>query len=178
MILNRIFGYLVTTIFLAGLCAPVHAAQEETVNAIAAVEGVGQVYEIAPGRALFLGGFAGNIFVENALGDLNAAQIVCPGSLELELEGGQQSGSGHCIITTTQGERIFARWDCEGVFTMGCGGNFELVGGTGEFSGISGESEFLIRSAIRELAINAMRGEVTDPVLGLATWNNFTYQIP
>ena len=178
MIWNRCLAYLVTAFFLACSCASVHAAQEETVDAIAAIEGVGQVYEIAPGRALFVGGFAGTIFVEDAVGALNAGKIVCPGSLEIELEGGQQTGSGHCIITAAQGERIFARWDCEGVHTIGCRGNFELVGGTDQFSGISGESEFLIRSAIRELAIDALRGEVTEAVLGLATWNQFTYRIP
>ncbi len=178
MIWNRSLSYLVTIFFLASSSVPVHAAQEVTVNAIAAIEGVGQVYEIAPGKALFLGGFAGTIFVENAIGALNAAQIVCPGSLEVELEGGQQTGSGYCIITTAQGSRIFATWDCEGLHTIGCRGNFELVGGTNEFSGISGESEFLIRSAIRELVINALNGEVTEAVLGLATWNQFTYRIP
>jgi len=178
MIWNRSFGYLVIALFLAGSFAPVHAAQEETVNAVAVIEGVGQVYEIAPGRALFLGGFAGTIFVEDAVGALNAGKIVCPGSLEIELEGAQQTGSGHCIITNAEGSRIFARWDCEGVHSIGCRGNFELVGGTGEFIGISGESEFVIRSAVRELTVDALRGEVTEAVLGLISWNQFTYRIP
>jgi hypothetical protein len=171
-------GWVATTFLLAGTCISAQAAEEQTVNAIAAVEGVGQLYEIAPNRALFLGGFAGTIFVEDAVGALDAAQIVCPASLDVELPGGRQAGSGHCIITNAQGSRIFARWDCEGTHTVGCKGTFELVGGTDEFTGISGESEFLIRSAIHVFAITALGGEATEAVLALVTWPQFSYQIP
>ena len=174
---NRCLALLIATFFLTVSWLPAQSAEEKTVDAIAAIEGVGQAYEIAPGKALFLGGFAGTIFVEDAIGALNAGQIVCPGTIEIELEGGQQSGSGHCIITNALGDRVFAKWDCEGVHTIGCKGNFELVGGTGEFNGISGKSEFVIRSAINNIVIDALRGEVTETVLGLAVWNQFTYKI-
>ena len=175
---NRSFAQLIATFFLTVSWLPAQSAEEKTVDAIAAIEGVGQVYQIAPGKAIFLGGFAGTIFVEDGIGALNAGQIVCPGSMEIELEGGQQTGSGHCIITNAKGSRVFAKWDCEGVHTIGCKGNFELVGGTNEYSGISGKSEFVIRSALRNLVIDALRGEATEAFLGLAVWKNFTYRIP
>lgn len=176
--MRRCFAALIAAFFLTVSCSPSRAAEEKTVNAIAAIEGVGQAYQIAPGKAIFLGGFAGTIFVEDGAGALNAGQIVCPGSLEIELESGQQTGSGHCIITNDQGDRVFARWDCEGVHTIGCKGNFEVVGGTDQFSGISGKGEFVIRSALRKLVVDALRGEATEAVLGLAVWKDFTYRIP
>ena len=176
--MRRCFAALIAAFFLTVSWLPSHAAEEKTVNAIAAIEGVGQAYQIAPDKAIFLGGFAGTIFVEDGVGALNAGQIVCPGSLEIELEGGQQTGSGHCIITNVQGDRVFARWDCEGVHTIGCKGNFEVVGGTNGYNGISGKGKFVIRSALRSLVIDALRGEATEAVLGLAVWQDFTYRIP
>ena len=176
--MRRCFAALIAAFFLTVSWLPSHAAEEKTVNAIAAIEGVGQAYQIGPSKAIFLGGFAGTIFVEDGVGALNAGQIVCPGSLEIALESGQQTGSGHCIITNDQGDRVFANWDCEGVHTVGCKGNFEVVGGTDQFSGISGKGEFVVRSALRNLVIDALRGEATEAVLGLAVWKDFTYRIP
>ncbi len=175
---NRCLALLIATIFSTASWLPSHAAEEKTVNAIAAIEGVGQAYQIAPDKAVFLGGFAGTIFVEDGAGALNAGQIVCPGSLEIALESGQQTGSGHCIITNDQGDRVFANWDCEGVHTVGCKGNFEVVGGTNQYNGISGKGKFVIRSALRKLVIDALRGEAAEAVLGLAVWQDFTYRIP
>ena len=176
--MRRCLASLIAAFFLTVSWLPSHAAEEKTVNAIAAIEGVGQAYQIAPDIAVFLGGFAGTIFVEDGVGALNAGQIVCPGSLEIELEGGQQTGSGHCIITNDQGDRVFARWDCEGVHIIGCKGNFEVVGGTNGYYGISGKGEFVIRSALRSLVIDALGGEATEAFLGVAVWQDFTYRIP
>lgn len=153
------------------------AEEKVTVNAVASVEGVGQVYEIGEDKAVFLGGLAGVIFVDEGKGSLNAGEIVCPGSLEIDLKDGTQEGSGHCILTGTNG-RLFAKWSCSGTHGAGCSGKFELVSGTNRFHGVTGKSKFEIRGTSHKLMQDALRGEYTGSFLALVRWEDFTYRIP
>lgn len=153
------------------------AEEKATVDAVAAVEGAGQVYEIGETKGLFLGGLAGTIFVDEGKGALNAGQVVCPGSLEIDLEDGAQKGSGRCILTMPNG-KIFAEWSCSGTHGVGCKGMFKLLSGTNRFRGVTGKSEFEIRGTSHELLIDALSGEANGSFLALIRWDKFTYRIP
>lgn len=154
------------------------AGEEKTATAIASWEGNGQVFQVAPGQAFFLGSFAGTIFVEDGDGTLNAGEVVCPGTIDISLDTNGQKGRGHCIITALDGGQIFGKWACEGSHLVGCVGSFEITGGTGPFEGISGGSTFVTRSAISLIVVDALEQSVTESLLGIAVWQDLTYRIP
>ena len=154
------------------------AAEEGTVNALASWQGQGRLFKTAEQQALFVGAFVGILFVENNQGALHAARILCPASMDVDLETGVQSGEGRCIITARGGDRVFARWACSGVHFRGCGGKFTLTGGTGKFQGITGDSLFVVKSALHELAEGRTSDEVREEAAGLAVWPELRYRIP
>ena len=79
------------------------AAEERSATAIASWEGNGQVFQVAPDKAYFLGSLAGTIFVQDGDGTLNAGEVVCPGTFDISLSTREQAGRGHCIITALDG---------------------------------------------------------------------------
>lgn len=160
------------------LTGPALAVEEITATAIASWEGIGRVFEVAPGQAFFLGSFSGTMFVQRGDGALNIAEVVCPGTLDIEIETKKQKGSGHCIITALDGDKVFGNWECEGAHLVGCIGSFEITGGTGRFAGISGGSEFLARSAIVRVVVDALQQSASEASKGIAVWQNLTYKIP
>jgi len=153
-------------------------AEEITTTAIASWEGIGQVFQVGPGQAFFLGTLAGTIFVVDGDGTLNAAGVVCPGTIDISLDTNKQTGRGHCIITALDGGQVFGKWACQGSHLVGCVGSFEITGGTGSFEGISGGSTLVVRSAIVLVVVDALERRATESLLGIAVWQDLTYTIP
>lgn len=118
------------------------------------------------------------MFIEDGQGALDAARIVCPGTVELDLKGGKQKGEGRCVIMSSKGDHVYARWSREGVHMVGCRGKFTLTGGTGAAQGITGGGEFTIRSAVSALAGRSGAESVEEVALGLVVWPAFDYRIP
>jgi hypothetical protein len=118
------------------------------------------------------------MFIETGEGDLDAANLVCPANFEINLEDGSQTGQGRCTITGREGDQVFAEWNCKGEHLKGCKGDFKLIGGTGEFNGITGEGDFKIRSAISERRIDISTSSIHETALGIAIWEALHYKIP
>ena len=156
----------------------VMAGEEFKLQATATWQSKGSVYLIGENEALFVGGFSGVMFVTDGQGSLNAAQLICPGMMDINLQNGETSGQGRCIITNAEGHRVFAKWQCDGIATQGCKGDFELLAGTGRFQGVSGGGEFVLRSAIGQLTADLISGDVDTIGLGLAAWPNLTVKLP
>jgi hypothetical protein len=175
---KRIFGVIVLSILMIAFSGIPAKAEEGTVTAMSAWQGRGQVFKVGEHEALFVGGFGGIMFLEDRKGVLDAAKIICPGTMEINLEDGSQKGEGRCIITSREGDRVFAKWNCEGVHLQGCEGKFNLTGGTGKLEGITGESDFTIRSAIGEITVKIPSTEVYETAIGLAFWPKLHYKIP
>jgi len=176
--LGVLLAVLLATAFLGLSAAPASAAEEGVVSALASWQGQGRLFRTGDQQALFVGAFVGIFFVENNKGVLHAAHILCPGALDIDLGTGGQTGEGRCVITTRGGDRVFARWTCTGVHLEGCGGRFTLTGGTGRFQGITGESEFVVKSGIHELAVGPASDHVQEEAAGLAVWPALRYRIP
>jgi hypothetical protein len=157
---------------------PVLAAEEGTVRATSAWVAEGRYFEVKEELALFVGAFAGVMYVETRQGAMDAAQIVCPGMIEISLKDGKQSGEGRCIITARDGAKVYATWRCAGEHFAGCSGSFTLAGGTGRFKGITGNSAFEVRSQIGELAARPGEDSVQGAAAGVAVWPALTYKIP
>ncbi len=169
-----------TMVVAAGalMLASASQAEERTMNAVAAWVGSGEAFKVAPDRAYFAGQFGGALFVEEeGSGTLNAASLTCPGAVEIALADGSQSGGGHCIMTASDGDIVYARWTCSGVHLVGCAGDFTLTGGTGKFEGITGQGPFVIRSALRRVVVEALSDSVSEQAVGIAVWSDFKYSL-
>jgi hypothetical protein len=70
-----------------------------------------------------------------------------PGAVFYDLKTMTKAGKGHCIISNTEGERIFAEFSCTGDLE-GCQCPFTITGGTGKFTGITGEGAMISKIQI------------------------------
>jgi hypothetical protein len=167
----------VTGLLMVGMVCSSYAA-EGTIKATATWVAEGRFYQVKEKQALFVGAFKGLMFVETKKGDLDAAKIVCPGMIEINLDDGNESGEGRCVITTRNEENVYASWTCAGKFTEGCAGSFTLLGGTGQFEKITGNSEFEIRSDMAQIVASTEGGSVEGSASGIAVWPALTYKTP
>lgn len=170
-------GLIVCALALVAVIMPGHAG-ETSIKAWAVWQGQGRFYKATANLALFSGYFEGIMEVENKQGELNAASMICPGMLEVDLTDGTQQGWGRCIIVTGDGDRVYAGWSCTGKHLDGCGGPFNVRGGTGKFSSVSGDSTFVVRSAVAEYVVSIPEGSVTANFTGQAAWSALKYTTP
>ena len=152
-------------------------AEEGTVKATAAWEGQGYAFPVGEDQAYTVAVYAGVMFVDDGKGSLDAASIVCPGTIEGNLAKGTKTGDGRCIITDRDGDRVFARFTCSGDLD-GCRGPFTIAGGTGKFTGISGGGEMISRIQARQITTYAGLDDVQHQGAGLAVWPALHYKIP
>jgi hypothetical protein len=169
---------LIPALLLAALTLPAWAAEEGMVRATSSWVAEGRYFEVKEEQALFVGAFAGVMYVETKTGAMDAAQILCPGMVEINLNDGKQSGEGRCIITTRPGDKVYATWRCAGEHGTGCTGTFTFTGGTGRFKGITGHSAFEVRSQLVALAAKPGEESVQGSAAGVAVWPALTYKIP
>lgn len=169
---------LVFVLLAAVAPGPSHAEEKGEVVALSAWEGAGQFVRSGPTQAFFVGGFKGTFFVQSQEGSLDAARIVCPGTMELNLEDFAQTGDGRCAITTLGGDQAFATWSCKGAHLVGCTGEFTLTGGTGRLEGITGGGPMVLRSAFAAAAAETLGEGVKEVGTGIAIWPKLSYTIP
>ncbi|MCA9471246.1 MAG: hypothetical protein MRJ96_07695 [Nitrospirales bacterium] len=152
-------------------------ATETSVKAMATWQAQGLITQVEEDKALMVGVLAGVMFIEEGKGKLDAAGLLCPGSVETNLETQVRVGSGRCIITDKEGDKVYAQWSCRGN-EHGCKGPFNLVGGTGKFFGISGKNSVVFRIAMRIIANPVSPDSFQQIASGLALWPNLQYTLP
>ena len=167
---------IVGGVFFFGLMGPAVAEQEE-VKALSPWEGDGYTFPIGNDRIFMVAVFTGTIFVEDGKGALHTGSIVCPATVEGDLKTMTKTGKGHCIITNDDGDRIYADYKCTGDLEA-CRGPFTLVGGTGKFTGITGEGEMESRIQSRNLLLVEGFESARQHGEGIAFWPKLTYQFP
>jgi len=153
-------------------------AEERTVEATAGWIAEGELFQVKEKQVLFAGAFEGILFVKTKTDQLDAANMVCPGLIEIDLSNKKESGAGRCIFTTQKKERIYAKWNCAGEVLQGCKGEFVLLGGTGQFANVTGKSEFEIRSDMTELVPQMTSPSLAVTARGLTVWPALTYKMP
>jgi hypothetical protein len=176
--MKRRIGLLIlfTVILVAGALSG--HAEEVTIKAMSPWQAEGKFFLVQENQALFIGAFGGIMFVATKQGALDTARLLCPGMVEVNLDDGKQSGEGRCIITAKDGDRVYAGWNCAGEHGAGCQGRFTLLGGTGKFNGITGQSDFLIRSDIAAYVADLAGESVQATARGMAVWPALTYKLP
>ena len=153
------------------------AAAETTVSAFSSWAAEGDLYQTGPSEATFVGTLSGVVFVEGADSSLEAARMFCPGRLQVDTETWRQTGSADCVIVTTESERIYGEFQCEGEYREGCEGEFVITGGSGSKEGITGSGPILFSNAMPDWA--ATPGSVLSAqALGLVRLPELTFRLP
>jgi hypothetical protein len=166
---------LVAILLLA--VAPARAAEQGTVQAVIPWEGEGRIFQIDSRRIQFLGAIEGIMYVENAKGEMNEAFVQCPIIQMMDLESGTTEAFGHCEITASPDDVVYAQLSCKG--RVGdCTGKFILIDGEGKFAGISGEGMLRVRSPIHALAGDLGSGALLRVAAGLAVIRDLKFSTP
>ncbi len=175
-----IFRRLMFTAAAIGMAATATAvaSEEQTIDAFSVWHARGHVFKMGDNIGMFVGALQGPFFIETPEGPVGAGKIICPGLFKVSLEDGSQTGEGGCLITGEKGAQIFANWACSGYHLIGCKGEFTLNGGTGRFSGITGGGPIVVRTTIREIAVQANENPDVEAAIGIAFWKGLRYELP
>jgi hypothetical protein len=159
-------------------CGPTaHAQEPDSLKGVAVFEGEGMLFQLEDQNAYFVGGYVGVMVVGNDKEALNAATMVCPATIEINLETLVQSGHGRCILTDKDDNKVYAKWTCYGT-PANCKGAFTFTGGTGKFEGIWGINEFYVKTDVLAFQQTGEPGMVKRAAAGEAVWPEITYQLP
>jgi hypothetical protein len=176
MTLKRIYLAPVAAILLLVL-SPARAAEQGTIQATIPWDGQGQVFQVATDTMLFLGALKGVMYVENSKGELHEGFVVCPIMQEIDLKTGSMQANGHCEITASSENVVYAKLSCKGEVGL-CEGKFTLTGGEGKFTSVSGSGRLKVRSPMRALIGTMGVGSVMRIASGLATIDDLKFRIP
>ena len=176
MTVKRSYLMLAVALLLLNL-SPVYAAEQNTVQAIIPWEAAGRVFQVDTSTMMFLGAFTGVMYVESSRGELHEAFVMCPIIQKLNLEMGTLETVGHCEITASAEDVVYAELTCNGEVGS-CNGTFTLVDGEGKFAGISGTGSLRVRSPIQALIADMAAGADLRIASGLAVIKDLEYSIP
>jgi hypothetical protein len=174
---RRAMGTILSMVMIATGGVPVASAEEHTIQATAPWQARARVFVTGPEQVFLLGAFVGRLAVEKEPLTLDGAQIVCPAAFDADFAANRQRGEGRCVITTGNGDRVFARWTCTGAPDKGCAGPFVLTGGTGAFQGVTGEGNLVLRLVLSEV-VQIGRQESEHDLAGAARWPGLKYRTP
>ena len=171
------FSLLPLVAIMLLVLSPVRAADQGTVQAVVPWEGKGRVFQIDTRRLQFLGAIEGVMYLEDSTGQMNEAFIQCPIMQMLDLESGVSEAIGHCEITISPEDVVYAKMSCKGKVGR-CEGKFILIDGEGKFAGISGQGKLSVRSPIRALVGDLGSGALLRVASGLITIKDLKFSTP
>jgi hypothetical protein len=132
---------LAVLVVVGASTAEAQLARQGSYSGSFGAQGVGTLHELDAGHIFFVGGFNGVFMNEESGGFLDRTQVICPGINDI-VEGLSQGLQGYCIATDEDGDKAFAKWaGIDDTPNVG-GGEFEWIGGTGKYEGITGSNTF------------------------------------
>jgi hypothetical protein len=174
----RAMGAILSVAAIAAHGVPAGArAAEHAIQATASWRARARAFVTGPQQVFLLAAFGGRLAVEKEPRALDGAQLACPAAFDADYAAKTQRGEGRCVITTSGGERLFARWSCAGEPDKGCAGRFVLTGGTGAFQGVTGEGDLMLRLVLSEI-VQFDRQESEYDLAGIALWPELKYRTP
>jgi hypothetical protein len=99
----------------------------------------GQVQKLGEDRVVYAGTLPGVMFNNEGKGFMHKARVDC--TLFNDVNKGRANANGTCVVTDADGDKVFVEWRCAGVMPA-CPGTERFVGGTGKYTGISGDQKF------------------------------------
>jgi hypothetical protein len=176
MIVKR--SYLMAALALLPLIlSPVYAAEQDTVQAMIPWEAEGRVFQVDTSTIMFLGAFTGVMYIESSRGEMHEAFVMCPIIQKFNLKMGSSEAIGHCEISTSPENVVYAELTCNGEVGS-CNGTFTLIDGEGKFAGIVGTGMLRVRSPMRTLITDMAAGANLRIASGLAVIKDLEYTIP
>lgn len=157
--------------------SPLHAAQEDTVQAVIPWEGEGRVFRVDTRTMMFLGALEGVMYIESSRGEMHEAFVMCPIMQKVDVSTGRSEGIGRCEISASPDDVVFAELSCEGEVGS-CEGKFTVVDGAGRFAGVSGAGNLRVRSPMHALVTDMSSGAVLRVASGIAIIKDLNYRIP
>jgi hypothetical protein len=161
---------------LLGAAVPA-AADQGTAKILAPWEANGQLFQVAVDKLQFIGTFEGIMYIEHGEGLLDAALFTCPSTQITEILSNASKAHGYCTIESPNGDFIYAEYTCDGQ-PGACTGTFVLTGGTGKLTGITGQSDLIVRTALSGTTIDQQTGGTVSAAKGLAIWPEMRFEIP
>jgi len=104
----------------------------------------GNTVEVGANHTFFTGEFTGTNFNDIGKGFLHETSFVCPGVMDTNK--GKHNGHGYCVVTDNDSDKAFLKWKCNGEEL--CRGDFQWIGGTGKYEGLSGDNTFYAQIGI------------------------------
>lgn len=189
---------LVAALFLVALGANAHAAEVATgggagarslapsgsaggLTASTALEASGTFIRTGEKSASFAGALHGAFALTGATGPataLDGADVLCNGTIQVDLSNQFQEGEGRCALTAKSGDQAFADWECGGAQAAGCKGSFEISGGSGSLKAIDGGGDFLLQGGVASLAADSLGKRVDAAKAGTAQWSKLVLDFP
>lgn len=164
------------TAFMTLASIDAQAEEKQTINAFSVWEATGQTFRTGEQVATFAGVLRGLLFIETEQGPQRAGVMACPLTLAINIETGEQEGTGKCAITTKNGPLVFADVACRGYYLVGCKGDFTFNGGTDRFSGITGSGPVTFRSDAWTIASGG-KFEAVSEAVGISYWRGLTFEL-
>jgi hypothetical protein len=153
------------------------AAETATFNAFSVWQGSARIVQTGATRGTVVGVVRGPMYVETDEGPTRTGGIVCPVTLDVDLENGRQEGHGRCTITANDGALAFGSFQCSGFHMVGCRGDFKLESGTDRLKGVTGNGPIVVKSNRWKLAPDSDT-EVSQAATGIAYWSGFSMTMP
>jgi len=139
--------------------------------------GDGQIVRVGTDAAGIIGTFGGMMFSLTNEGPTDIGTVLCPGIFQLDLRAGTATGTGGCVFNANDGAQAYGTFDCRGMMTGECTGRFQINGGSGRLAGIKGESGFVLRTRLMDLA-SGPNFVIYQSALGTATWPGLRIVLP
>ena len=124
-----------------GLTAMAQIPKEGAFASTTAYSGTFKILAMGQERAQLTWETMGVMIGESSENIFHNASFRCIGSLHA-VKGAFDSNSGFCVATRPDGDQIFSVMKTTGKLRGGAKGVTTLVGGTGKFAGIQGNSEY------------------------------------
>jgi hypothetical protein len=99
----------------------------------------GEAQALGANRTVTSATIDGVVFNDAGKGFLNRARADCSGLLDINQ--GQVSAAGVCVMTDADGDKINLDWKCTGPMPT-CAGDQHFAGGTGKYNGASGNMKW------------------------------------
>jgi len=174
--------------FMAGLCvagsaiagaaaAPAPAPPGTEPKIFSVWQGDGQIVKVGSDAAGVIGTFGGMLFTITNDAPVDIGTIACPGIFQVDLKQGTVIGTGGCVFNANDGAQAYGTFDCKGMLADDCVGQFQINGGSERLANIQGASGFVLRTRMRELAVQPSM-VISQRAMGIATFPGMRILIP
>jgi hypothetical protein len=140
-------------------------------------QGDGSIVKVGNDAAGIIGTFGGMAFAVTDDVPSDIGTITCPGIFQLDFKQGTVTGTGGCVFNANDGAQAYGTFDCKGTGEGECTGRFQINGGSGRLASVKGESGFVLRTRMMQIA-REPNFVIYETAMGTATWPGLRILLP